>query len=534
MPKTLARLADKEGQLGQLGQVGQVGQVGHSVLWGGCGLVRGRGAGPSGIERTFGADEIIVTKTDTRGRITYANDVFLRVSAYTESEVMGQPHSKVRHPDMPRCVFKVLWDALEARQEVFAYVMNLAGDGAHYWVLAHVTPSLGAGGRVVGYHSNRRAPSKRALEQIRLLYASLLATESRHSRPVDAIAASTSQMAAFLAERGLTYDEYVWSLAEAGAGVTLLRRARPSATPAAVPAVVAQAIAEMSRASRAVAAGDFEARVMDTPGSDEYPELVALRHEMNRTFDRTDAFIREATASLVASAEGRYHREFLLGGTLGSFREGAVVINTCRVAMAGSAAQVTAAATARLRLGDELETTVLAVAEQVATAATELSASASSLSASAMAAVEEADSAKETGHSLETSSAEIEQVVTLISRVADKTRLLALNATIESARAGEAGRGFSVVASEVKSLADQTSQAAKDIVRQIGSVQSAAGQSTAVMDSVAERIRAMNDMVEGINVAVHGDAGVNAYGLSQMAEMLRAEVVQFLAVLRAS
>ncbi len=176
-------------------------------------VVPAHGATATGVERTFGRDEIIVTKTDPKGRITYANDVFLRVAAYTEAEVLGQPHNLVRHPDMPRCVFKLLWDTIEARQEIFAYVLNLAKDGAHYWVLAHITPSLGADGRFVGYHSSRRACSKKTLDAIRPVYALLLATESRHPRPVDAMAASTAQLNAFLAERGATYEEFVWSLA---------------------------------------------------------------------------------------------------------------------------------------------------------------------------------------------------------------------------------------------------------------------------------------------------------------------------------
>jgi PAS domain S-box-containing protein len=167
----------------------------------------------TGVLRTFGRDEIIVTKTDTKGRITYANDVFLRVSAYTEAEILGQPHSIVRHPDMPRCVFKLLWDTIETGQEVFAYVKNLAADGAHYWVFAHVTPSLGAGGQVVGYHSNRRVPGQRALAEVQPLYASLLRTESSQSRPVDAMAASTAQLEKILAEGGVSYDQFIWSLA---------------------------------------------------------------------------------------------------------------------------------------------------------------------------------------------------------------------------------------------------------------------------------------------------------------------------------
>jgi PAS domain S-box-containing protein len=166
---------------------------------------------PTGVGRTFGADEIIVTKTDLQGRITYANDVFLRVSAYDEHEIIGQPHNVIRHPDMPRCVFKLLWDTVQNNHELFAYVVNLAGDGAHYWVLAHVTPSTDPGGRPSGYHSNRRVPAAGALSQIQPLYASLVAEERRHSRPADALEASTAMLDEHLAARGMSYDRYVWS-----------------------------------------------------------------------------------------------------------------------------------------------------------------------------------------------------------------------------------------------------------------------------------------------------------------------------------
>jgi PAS domain S-box-containing protein len=113
---------------------------------------------PTGQERTFSADELIVSKTDPRGVITYANDVFLRVSGYPAGEALGRPHNIIRHPDMPKAVFALLWETLAARQEMFAYINNLAADGAHYWVLAHVTPSYGRNGDVIGYHSSRRCP----------------------------------------------------------------------------------------------------------------------------------------------------------------------------------------------------------------------------------------------------------------------------------------------------------------------------------------------------------------------------------------
>jgi len=107
---------------------------------------------PSNRESPFDENEIIVSKTDTKGRITYANDVFSRVSQFTVAELLGVPHSIIRHPDMPRCVFKLLWDAIQAKQEIFAYVLNMAKSGDHYWVFAHVTPSFGADGAITGYH----------------------------------------------------------------------------------------------------------------------------------------------------------------------------------------------------------------------------------------------------------------------------------------------------------------------------------------------------------------------------------------------
>jgi PAS domain S-box-containing protein len=171
---------------------------------------------PTGTERSFGEDEIIVTKTDTRGVLTYANDVFLRISALTEDEAIGQPHSLIRHPDMPRAVFKLLWDTLRQRKELFAYVVNLASDGAHYWVLAHVTPSFDTGGRLVGYHSNRRKPEPAAVSAASELYARLRAEERRHSSSPAALDAGWKMLQQMLADRGQTYEQFVWELTNRG------------------------------------------------------------------------------------------------------------------------------------------------------------------------------------------------------------------------------------------------------------------------------------------------------------------------------
>jgi PAS domain S-box-containing protein len=169
---------------------------------------------PTGVERTFGANEVIVTKTDLKGHITYANDVFLRVSGYAECDMLEQPHSMIRHPDMPRTVFKLLWETVQARNEIFAYVVNLASDGSHYWVLAHVTPSFDAAGELVGYHSNRRVPGRSALATVMPLYARLKEVEAQHVNASEAAEAGQIALEKFLAEQGMSYDEFVWALNE--------------------------------------------------------------------------------------------------------------------------------------------------------------------------------------------------------------------------------------------------------------------------------------------------------------------------------
>jgi len=167
---------------------------------------------PTGIESTFGEEEIIVSKTDLSGRLTYANDVFLRISGYTEKEVIGQPHSLIRHPDMPRCVFHLLWQTIASGKEIFAYVVNMAKNGDHYWVLAHVTPTFGNAGEIVGYHSNRRTPDRAVLSEIIPLYRSLLAEEQRHETKVAQIQASAQMLSQVLAQKGMPYDELMFSL----------------------------------------------------------------------------------------------------------------------------------------------------------------------------------------------------------------------------------------------------------------------------------------------------------------------------------
>lgn len=167
---------------------------------------------PTGVERHFGEDEIIVSKTDTRGIITYCNDVCLRVAGYDKEEIFGKPHSLVRHPEMPRCVFKLLWDRLKSGKEIFAYVNNLAKNGDNYWVFAHVTPTFDEQTKVTGYHSSRRVPERTALTKVKALYAKLLEVEQKHKTPKEGMEAAGKMLNDLLQEQGVTYDEFIFSL----------------------------------------------------------------------------------------------------------------------------------------------------------------------------------------------------------------------------------------------------------------------------------------------------------------------------------
>ncbi len=169
---------------------------------------------PTGREVHFAPDDVIVSKTDLAGRITYANDVFLAIAGYAEEDVLGEAHNLIRHPDMPRTVFAFLWEALKAGEEVFAYVKNMTKTGDHYWVLAHVTPSRDAAGAVTGYHSNRRVPDRGAVERVSALYAEIRRAEQAAPGPREALQAGRALLDARLAAAGLSFNAFVFSLSD--------------------------------------------------------------------------------------------------------------------------------------------------------------------------------------------------------------------------------------------------------------------------------------------------------------------------------
>ena len=158
---------------------------------------------PSGKEHSVNADAFLVSKTDTHGKITYCNEPFIKIVGASEQDLLGKPHSIVRHPDMPKIIFKLLLDTVKRKEEIFAYVKNLSFDGGHYWVYANVTASLDKNGTIVGYYSVRRKANPKALQIIEPLYQKLVSLEK--SGGIDA---SSKYLNDVLAEKGVSYEEF--------------------------------------------------------------------------------------------------------------------------------------------------------------------------------------------------------------------------------------------------------------------------------------------------------------------------------------
>jgi PAS domain S-box-containing protein len=166
---------------------------------------------PTDREKVMRDDDYIVSKSDEKGRVIYGNRIFIEFSGYTEAELLGTQHNIIRHPDMPRGVFKLLWDTIQAKEECNAFVKNLSKDGSFYWVFANITPDFGAQGTIVGYTSVRRKASAEGIKQCAEIYRQMLHIE-RQAGPREACAASQKYLDELLAQQKISYAEFVLAL----------------------------------------------------------------------------------------------------------------------------------------------------------------------------------------------------------------------------------------------------------------------------------------------------------------------------------
>lgn len=159
------------------------------------------------MQKEMAENDFIVSKTDLSGKITYCNKIFMKMAEYSEDELLGKPHSIIRHPDMPKAVFKFLWDTIPTKQEVFAFVVNKTKNNNYYWVFTNVTASVDKNGKIIGYYSVRRKPNPKALEVIIPLYKEMIRVEKN-----EGVAASFKVLTDILQEKGIGYDELIISL----------------------------------------------------------------------------------------------------------------------------------------------------------------------------------------------------------------------------------------------------------------------------------------------------------------------------------
>ena len=400
----------------------------------------------------------LVSTTDLTSRITYCNPAFIAVSGYSREELLGQPHNLVRHPDMPSEAFRDMWATLQGGSPWSALVKNRRKNGDHYWVLANATPIM-QNGQATGFMSVRTKPTREQIEQAEQLYGRMRAEAASgrvSMRLENGQVVRTGWRGHLQRWTRPTLGKKLGGMALALAlGVQLiehLTEGTPGAVQAAafgVSALIALGVAALMRRltvaplERAVvfanqmAAGDLTAR-MGSLGGGEFGELARALNQLNVNLQAVVADVRrEVEGVQVASGEIASGNQDL----------------SARTESQASSLEETAASM------EELTSTV-EHSSQSALEASGLAERAAAVALEGNAAMGEVIS---TMDDISRSSSRIGDIIQVIEGISFQTNILALNAAVEAARAGEQGRGFAVVAAEVRSLAQRTSTAAKEI-----------------------------------------------------------------------
>ena len=152
-------------------------------------------------------DDLIVSKTDLKGNVTYGNEHFIKMSGYAEKELLQSPHNILRHEVMPKVVFELLWERIKNKETINAYVKNKTKSGNFYWVFANVTASLDSHDNIIGFYSVRRKPSQRGVKTANDLYKELLSAEMQGG-----IKNSRKLLDEKLNDAGVSYDEFIIAL----------------------------------------------------------------------------------------------------------------------------------------------------------------------------------------------------------------------------------------------------------------------------------------------------------------------------------